>query len=214
MEGYYNRMSRCDIDSDWTSVANGASFVWMTKRAKHRRAAAAPEDLKSRILLEIARIASLALVDMRTAWSTEFRKQPHIGVSRDLLVRTLAWRLQEKAFGGHDRKTEKLLDAYARGKGSDVLFRKIKSGTELVREYRGILHTVTIVSDGFLWQDKKYPNLSVIARAIAGTNWNGPRFFGLRQGEAGRTKKSVVRMPAGARDDGMAPDGVVADARG
>ena len=50
----------------------------------------------------------------------------------------------------------------------------------LVREYLGERHTVTVVPDGFLWADKTYSSLSVIAQAITGTKWNGPRFFGLR----------------------------------
>jgi hypothetical protein len=52
--------------------------------------------------------------------------------------------------------------------------------TVLVREYRGERHTVTVVPDGFVWHDTTYTSLSTIARAITGTAWNGPRFFGLR----------------------------------
>ena len=49
-----------------------------------------------------------------------------------------------------------------------------------MREHRGVRHTVTVTSDGFIWQDKSFSSLSAVARAITGTPWNGRRFFGLR----------------------------------
>ena len=60
--------------------------------------------------------------------------------------------------------------------------RRIKPGTVLVREYQGERHTVTVVPNGYLWRETTYASLSTIARAITGTSWNGPRFFGLRSG--------------------------------
>jgi hypothetical protein len=57
---------------------------------------------------------------------------------------------------------------------------RLKAGTVLVREYQGERHTVTVVPGGFVWQGATYPSLSTTARAITGTAWNGPRFFGLR----------------------------------
>jgi hypothetical protein len=68
----------------------------------------------------------------------------------------------------------------ARGEKTNELNRRLKSGTVLAREYQGERHTVTVVPDGFVWQDATYSSLSTIARAITGTAWNGPRFFGLR----------------------------------
>jgi hypothetical protein len=56
-----------------------------------------------------------------------------------------------------------------------------RAGTVLVREWRGVAHHVTIVEDGFLWNGTTHRSLSTIARAITGTNWNGPRFFGMRE---------------------------------
>jgi Protein of unknown function (DUF2924) len=81
-------------------------------------------------------------------------------------LRSLALGLQETAFGGHDPKTLKLLDAHARGQGGDPMFLRLQSGTVLIREYRGVRHSAIIANDGFIWQEKSYPNLSVIARAI------------------------------------------------
>jgi len=131
-------------------------------------------------IADIPGLRSLPLNRLRGVWRAEFRKEPPKALSRDLLTRTLAWRLQERVFGGHDRQTLKILDDYARGKGG-ALFRRLKSGTVIVREYQGIRHAVTLTKEGFVWQEKTYSSLTPIARAITGTNWNGPRFFGLRQ---------------------------------
>ena len=78
------------------------------------------------------------------------------------------------------RRLVRLLDRLAQGEKPSELNRRLKAGTVLVREYLGERHTVTVVPDGFLWADKTYASLSVIAQAITGTKWNGPRFFGLR----------------------------------
>jgi hypothetical protein len=111
--------------------------------------------------------------------------------------------------GGHDPETVKLLDACARGKGKEALFRKLMPGTVLVREFQGVRHTVTIVEGAFLWNERRYSNLSAIAQAITGTNWNGPRFFGLRQEGAGKAQKTVARLASGSPMDGSALDSVV-----
>ena len=89
-------------------------------------------------------------------------------------------KIQEDIFGRLDRETGKLLDRLARGGKRDGLNRRLKAGSVLVREYQSERHTVTVVPGGFLWQDSTYSSLSAIARAITGTAWNGPRFFGLR----------------------------------
>ena len=127
---------------------------------------------------EIDRIRSLGLDDLRTLWRTTFRSSPPKGFTTDLLARFICWHIQEQAFGGLDPQTAKLLDGFARGdKPSN---RRLKAGTVLVREYQGERHTVTVVPGGYVWRESTYASLSTIARAITGTAWNGPRFFGLR----------------------------------
>jgi hypothetical protein len=109
-----------------------------------------------------------------------FEKTRPAGLTKDIMARMIAYRLQEEAFGGLDPETVRLLDRLARGEKPNELNRRLKAGTVLVREYQGERHTVTVVPDGFVWQDTTYSSLSTIARAITGTAWNGPRFFGLR----------------------------------
>jgi Protein of unknown function (DUF2924) len=136
-----------------------------------------------------------------------FGRVPPAALSKDLLGRMIAARLQERAFGGLDRDSLRFLESLARHERPPR--RQLKPGTVLVREYRGRRHIVTTVRDGFDWQGTTYPSLSAIARAITGTAWSGPRFFAL-QGAGQSTKPR--RRSAAAPDDSRrqrrpAPDG-------
>jgi hypothetical protein len=139
------------------------------------------------IAAEISRLAGLPFAELKAAWHGEFRLDTPKGLSRDLLTRMLAWRLQEKAFGSHDAATLKLLKTFAgQDDGKVELFRKLKPGTTVIREYQGVRHIVTISEGGFVWEGRTYSSLSAIAHAITGAKWNGPRFFGLRDPDTGR----------------------------
>jgi hypothetical protein len=136
---------------------------------------------------EIVRIQSFSLYEVRALWRETFRKEVPKALTRDLLVRTVCWNIQDRAFGGHSPAILRLLAGYARGKpGEFDRLRRLKPGTELVREYQGERQTVVITSEGYRWRDKEYPSLTAVARAITGGGWNGPRFFGLREGTEGR----------------------------
>jgi len=134
----------------------------------------------SAIEAEGDQIRSLGIDALRARWRTLFGAVPPKGLTKDIIGRMIAYRIQEVAFGGLDRETLKLLDRMARGEKPNELDRRLKAGTVIVREYNGERHTVTVVPDGFLWRDMTYSSLSIIAQAITGTKWNGPRFFGLR----------------------------------
>jgi Protein of unknown function (DUF2924) len=58
--------------------------------------------------------------------------------------------------------------------------RRIKPGSELVRTWKGKTYRVMVMADGFAYDGETFASLSEIASEITGTNWNGPRFFGLR----------------------------------
>jgi Protein of unknown function (DUF2924) len=131
---------------------------------------------------EIARIRSLPFDALRRRWRVMFGRTPPAALSKDLLGRMIACRLQEQAFGSLDRESLRFLDGLARHGG--VPRRQLKPGTVLVRDYHGQRHTVTVAADGFNWQGTTYPSLSAIARAITGTAWSGPRFFALARGNA------------------------------
>ena len=130
---------------------------------------------------EVDRVRSLGVDSLRTLWRTTFRSSPPPAFSKDILARYLCWHIQEQAFGGLDPKTAKHLGGFARGDRSRAdRPRRLKPGTVLLREYQGERHTVTVVAKGYVWREATYASLSSIARAITGTAWNGPRFFGLR----------------------------------
>jgi hypothetical protein len=147
---------------------------------------------------EVEQIRSLGIVALRTRWRSMFGAIPPKGLPKDIMGRMIAYRIQEEAFGGLDRETRKLLDRLAKGEKPNELGRRLKAGTVLVREYQGERHTVTVVPDGFLWREKTYASLSSIAQAITDTNWNGPRFFGLRV-RGVREPEPVVATPEKAR---------------
>jgi len=127
---------------------------------------------------ELTRIGVLSLDELRQLWRTMTQRNAPKALSRDLLARMIAYRLQEQALGRLSRETCKLLDRLARGEAEPV--RHLKVGTVMVREHNGELHEVMVVPGGFSWRDKTYASLSAIALAITGTSWNGPRFFDLR----------------------------------
>jgi hypothetical protein len=130
---------------------------------------------------EIDRIRSFGLDELRNLWRATFRASSPPGFTKDLITRFLCWHIQGQAFGELDPKTAKHLANLARGDRSRIERpRRLKSGTVLVREYLGERHTVTVIANGYIWREATYASLSIIARAITGTNWNGPRFFGLR----------------------------------
>jgi hypothetical protein len=127
---------------------------------------------------EIAHLRPFALDALRRRWRVVFGRTLPALLSKDLLGRMIAWRLQEQALGGLDRESLRFLDGLARHGGSPR--RRLKPGTVLVRAYHGQRHTVIVAADGFEWQGTTYASLSAIARAITGTAWSGPRFFALR----------------------------------
>ena len=146
-----------------------------------------PVAEEAAIAAEIARIRSLAPAALRRRWQAVFGRKPPAGLSKDMLARMIAMRLQEQAFGGLDRASLTFLDGLARQSGSPP--RQLKPGTVLVREYHGERHTVTVAREG--WQGTTYPSLSAIARVITGTAWSGPRFFALHRAGLARGRENA-----------------------
>ena len=110
---------------------------------------------------------------------------PPLGLSRDLTIRGLADKLQQRAHGGPSRALQRRLRMLARefenGAGSFDPGGVLKIGARLVRRWRGHTHTVLVGEDGFEYDGQRYRSLTVIAERITGAHWSGPRFFGVRQ---------------------------------
>ena len=151
---------------------------------------------------EVARIRTLSKDELRSLWHQIFRSAPSPALPKDLIGRILTYRIQEQAFGNLDRETLKLLASLARGRSAPRP-RRLKLGTILVREYQGQQNAVTVAADGFIWRENTYASLSTIARAITGTAWNGPRFFGLRDDDRAVLRSALrPRGTPNAADDG------------
>jgi hypothetical protein len=138
---------------------------------------------------ELDRLPAMPIVDLWKRYRELFRAEPPKAFGPDLLRRSIAHTIQEKAYGGLPPTTRRLLDqlvkaASVKPNGRLVLPRRIKPGSELVRTWNRRTYRVTVMADGFAYGGKTFASLSEIATAITGTRWNGPRFFGLRS-EAG-----------------------------
>jgi hypothetical protein len=145
---------------------------------------------RERLAAEIAKLSSLDPRELKDRWKDLYGTEPPAKISRDLMRRAIAYRLQERAFGGLKPATLRLLDraaedAYARRPIDTGQVRVIKPGTALIREWNGATHQVTVLEEGVSYQNKRYHSLSEVARAITGSRWSGPLFFGLK----GRTKE-------------------------
>jgi len=133
---------------------------------------------------ELARLEGLTIFELRGEWRRHLRMAPPMRLSRDLLLRGIAYRLQEKALGGLSKTCLRRLSVALVGPGDSPSrtpnkAASLKPGTRLVREWHGVTHVVLVHPDGFEWEGQQHRSLSVIARAITGAHWSGPRFFGL-----------------------------------
>ncbi|MDT3683734.1 MAG: DUF2924 domain-containing protein [Pseudorhodoplanes sp.] len=143
------------------------------------------ENVDQEIEAEVNRLRSMPKAELRVRYRTLFKAEPPKAFGPDLLRRSIAYKIQEQAYGGLDADTRRLLNnlmaQQARSKdGRIVIPRRIKPGAVLVRDWKGKSHRVMVLEDGFAYEGKPYASLSEIARAITGARWNGPRFFGLR----------------------------------
>jgi len=134
---------------------------------------------------QIADLANRSTQDLRVAWRQLHRTGPPLGLSRDLLIRALAHRLQEQGYGGVGRalrrRLQSLIGASEKAATAVDPGLVLKAGTTLVRQWRGHTHTVLVHTDRFEHEGQLYRSLTAIAERITEAHWSGPRFFGLTQ---------------------------------
>jgi len=128
-------------------------------------------------------LPALSPDELRREWRRLYRTQPP-RLSRDLLIRAIAYRIQELRYGGLGKATGRKLAALVEARRSDGEIapegpQRIRAGARLVREWNGRTHTVTVEEESFTYAGRSYRSLSAIAREITGARWSGPRFFGL-----------------------------------
>ena len=125
----------------------------------------------------VERLETLDLEALRVLWRQHGGSRLRLR-SPELLRLLLAWRLQAAVHGGLDPETRRRLRRRGRVQAEGL---ELGVGARLRREWRGLTVEVIVEEDGFRWEERLYPSLSAAATAIAGTRWNGPRFFGLRR---------------------------------
>ena len=130
----------------------------------------------------ITALDTMPLLDLNDLWA-RFYGVPAPSLSKDLLRRSLAYRLQEMTHGKLNQRVATYLSRYSSDDGSNKqkqqLGPKLSVGTKLVRDWHGVGHSVTVVEDGLEYNGQHWKSLTAIAREITGAKWSGPRFFGL-----------------------------------
>jgi hypothetical protein len=145
------------------------------------------KDDDGQVLARLAALNAMSVRELKAEWARLFDR-PAPNNSRAFLQQRLAYRVQELTYGGLSKPVVRMLDALA----DEVEGKKVRrsmisdsrnpvTGTRLVREWHGVEHVITVLTDGFDWQGRRYKSLSAVARGITGTRWNGYRFFGLRE---------------------------------
>jgi Protein of unknown function (DUF2924) len=153
----------------------------------------------------LSRLPQLDLGELRQEWRALYKAEASPHLSRELLVRAVAYRMQEIALGGLGRGCQRQLLQIAQqfkeiGAATTPRRPELKPGTRLVREWQGRTYDVLVLDDGFCWQGTHHRSLSAIARKITGTAWSGPLFFGLKPNRSATRRSS---QPAYPIDDAM-----------
>jgi hypothetical protein len=163
-------------------------------QAANRRNAVSKEAL--------SRLPTLDIGELRQQWRGLYATQPPANLSRELLLRAVAYRMQEVALGGlrpaRQRQLRQMAQQFKQTGAAYMLPRpELKPGTRLIREWQGRSYDVLVLDDGFSWQNTRYRSLSALARKITGTAWSGPLFFGLNPRRPAARHSSRLPGPAG-----------------
>ncbi len=143
------------------------------------------EREREKLTGEIAALQSLNVEQLKARWRTLYQTEAPIRFSRDLLLRAVAYRLQERALGGLKPATRRLLQrvaaaAHARRPLKLKPLCRLEAGAVLIREWGGVKYKVVVLENGFSFRSNRYGSLSAVARQITGSHWSGPLFFGLK----------------------------------
>lgn len=147
---------------------------------------------------EIGRLPALSLLELRNRWKMLFGHSAPKSLRRNFLARAVAYQMQVEAYGGLSggtkRRLREIANAVRNGDGNSMLgSTRIRTGTQMIRQWQNTTHTVTAVAEGFEWNGRTYKSLSAVANAITGTNWNGFAFFGVKRAPPGNKNASGPR---------------------
>lgn len=137
------------------------------------------------LALELSGLRDLSVDELKKRWRELFGIEPPRRLGRLLMVRAIAYKLQEQAFGGLKAATRRRLkraaESLADGRTPCIAPAPIKPGVRLLREWQGVMHEVIVLEEGVRYRGENWRSLSAVARAITGARWSGPRFFGLKE---------------------------------
>ncbi len=139
--------------------------------------------MSNSVLNKIAGLSDMDMDSLKGLWRELHQDIEPPASNRTYIIRRLTYRLQEIAYGGLPEDVSKRLRSLRKSVPTEINPKRKclpPPGTNLVREYQGIEHRVTVLQDGYEYEGRRYDNLSVIARLITGTRWSGPVFFGLK----------------------------------
>jgi hypothetical protein len=148
----------------------------------------------------LVRLPTLDIDELRQQWRGLYKTQASPNLSRELLVRAVAYRMQELALGALRSEPRRELLRIAQqfkktGEATIGARPNLKPGTRLIREWQGRTYDVLVLDDGFSWQGIRYRSLSAIARKITGTAWSGPLFFGLKPNRPATRRSAQLLGP-------------------
>ena len=141
------------------------------------------------VLKQVAELTDMDLGQLKKRWRELFDAEPP-SYGRAMMMKRLAYRIQELVYGGLAGDVRNQMDRILKVAGYDQMGRKGNAkkqtgpvpGTLLIREWKGGRHEVTALENGFEYGGRKFRSLSAVAFHITGTKWNGPMFFGVRNG--------------------------------
>jgi len=156
----------------------------MPPRYASRSATADRSDVDD-LEYDLKALERLSRAELASRWPNLLGGNPPKGISQRLMLGAVAYAIQAKRYGGLSTAARRRLDAIAADSGKPVATPSPISsmpapGSRLIREWNGTTHVVDVVEGGYLWNGVRHRSLSSIALAITGTQWSGPRFFGLR----------------------------------
>jgi DUF2924 family protein len=129
---------------------------------------------------ELRALPRLSRDELAEKWGALYGAPPPPRTSRSLMLRAVAYKLQENAYGGLSPVVRRMLLSLGNPSPTKSRTRTLRAGTILLREWQGVTHRVTMIEGGAVYRGERYRSLSEVARLITGARWSGPRFFGLK----------------------------------
>jgi hypothetical protein len=155
----------------------------------------------------LSRLLEFDVHQLREEWRRLYKADASPHLSLELLIRAVAYRMQEVALGGLRPKPQRQLREIAqelKQTGATAMRHRpqLKPGTRLIREWQGRTYEVVVLDDSFSWQGTHYRSLSAVARKITGTAWSGQLFFGLKQNRSASHRSSKTPLPVRGTTEG------------